>query len=119
MDAWLIGIIVFIVIIWLWISTLALLCLFLDPDLEPIQRWGQAAMVLLLPFFGASLVLMFVNEHSPEVVDRFYIPWPFKSLVLNKADRRRSGESSGAGVSDSNNVPFHNGSGGDGGGGSE
>ncbi len=73
--------------LWLWISILSILCLFLDPDLEPIQRWGQAIIVVLLPYIGALFILKMVNEHSPEVVSKFYIPWPFKNIVLDKSLR--------------------------------
>ncbi len=73
--------------LWLWISILSILCLFLDPDLESIQRWGQAIIVVLLPYIGALFILKMVNEHSPEVVNKFYILWPFKNMVLDKSIR--------------------------------
>lgn len=73
--------------LWLWISGVSILCLFLDPDLESVQRYSQMVMILLLPYIGASIVLKFVNDHSPEVINRFYIPWPFKGLVQNKEFR--------------------------------
>ncbi|WP_415891363.1 hypothetical protein ACMXYV_08615 [Neptuniibacter sp. SY11_33] len=69
--------------LWFWISAIAILCLFLDPDLEIVQRWGQTFAVVLLPLIGASLVLKLVNDHSPEVIRKFYIPWPFNLLVLD------------------------------------
>lgn len=87
MDVWLIGIII-LFIMWVWISVLAILCLFLDPDLEAIQRWGQAVIVLIFPLIGPAFVLMLVNEHSPEVVARFYIPWPFRRVILNRQQQR-------------------------------
>lgn len=71
-------------VLWLWITVLALLCLFLDPDLEPVQRWGQLTIVLLIPLLGATVVLRMVNDHSPEVVARFLIPWPFSLVIRDK-----------------------------------
>ncbi|WP_299773318.1 hypothetical protein [uncultured Pseudoteredinibacter sp.] len=114
MDVWLIGIVTLIAM-WVWISLLAILCLFLDPDLEPIQRWGQAGIVIILPFIGPAFVLMLVNEHSPEVVARFYIPWPFRMIVLNRQQRR-----GGQGSNGEEAPGIHSGGhGGDGGGGSD
>jgi len=86
MDVWLIGIII-LVLMWAWISALAILCLFFDPDLKPIQRWGQVVIVLIFPLIGPAFVLILVNEHSPEAVARFYIPWPFRKIVLNGEQR--------------------------------
>ena len=74
--------------LWLWVTVLSVLCLFLDPDLESVQRWGQLIIVILAPFYGAIFILKMVNEHSPEVVERFYIPWPFRNMVLDKSLRR-------------------------------
>ena len=77
----------FLFSILLWINVLAILCLFLDPDLEPVQRWGQSIVVILFPFIGASLILHLVNTHSPEVIQRFYIPWPFSKLIQDSPVR--------------------------------
>ncbi|GEM_PF-1744547 len=90
MDIVLIIVIVLIVAVWLWLNTLALLCLFLDPDLAPIQRWGQSVFILLVPFLGASFALLLIKSHSPEVVAKFYIPWPFSRLIDDKPSRSRS-----------------------------
>ncbi len=84
MDIALICFISMLALLWLWITAIALLCLFMDPELTGVQRWGQSLVVLLLPLLGAALILKLVNDHSPEVIARFYIPWPFKSMVTNK-----------------------------------
>jgi hypothetical protein len=70
--------------LWIYLNTLAILCLFLDSELKPIQRWGQTIIVIVFPYLGASFILLLVNEHSPTVIQRFYVPWPFKKLILNK-----------------------------------
>ena len=103
------------VFFWLWISVLSILCLFLDPDLEPIQRWGQMIIVILLPYIGASIILKLVNDHSPEVIDKFYIPWPFRKLVLDKPLRHSGSGNSGSDqnreeVPGSHSGSFHGGS---------
>lgn len=84
MELMWIGLSVVVLSMLLWIDILAILCVIYDPELEPIQRWGQNFVVILIPFFGASLVLYLVNGHSPEVINRFYIPWPFSNLVKDK-----------------------------------
>jgi len=88
MEIWLIVVLIIVTGSWLWLTILALLCLFLDPDLDRIQRVGQSVVVILFPFIGATLILHLVNDHSPEVIARFYIPWPFRGMVLNKEQRR-------------------------------
>lgn len=104
--------------LWLWVTILALLCLILDPDLEPIQRWGQALVVLLIPYLGASLILKLVNDHSPEVIARFYIPWPFSLIVLDRKLLSNGLGSNGEDIPGSHSAGRHSGdgSGGDGGG---
>jgi uncharacterized membrane protein YgcG len=102
----------------LWIDTLSILCLFLDPELEPIQRWGQTVFIILIPFFGAALVLKLVKDHSPDVIGRFYIPWPFRGLVEDKPLRNsgtgaRSGTFIGQGGFDGGGSDGGGGSGGD------
>lgn len=100
---------------WLWVTVLSVLCLFLDPDLEPVQRWGQMVVVILLPFIGAAIVLKLVNDHSPEVINRFYIPWPLRSLVLDKPLRHSGGGSNGESMPGTHSESFHGGSGSGGG----
>ncbi len=95
MELILIIIAVVIICLWLWISVLSLICLVLDPDLESIQRWGQGIVVVLIPFAGASLILKLVNDHSPEVIEKFYIPWPFYNLVIDKKLRSNGPGSNG------------------------
>lgn len=110
MEVILILISIIAVFFWLWISALSILCLFLDPDLEPIQRWGQMIIVILLPYIGASIILKLVNDHSPEVIDKFYIPWPFRNLVLDKPLRHSGSAQNREEVPGSHSGSFHGGS---------
>ena len=107
-------IIAVIVCMWLWINVLAIACLFLDPELEPIQRWGQTFIAVLFPFIGATFILFLVNSHSPEVIDRFYIPWPLRKVILNKSIRTGGAGSNGEEVPGAHSGSFGGGS--DGGG---
>lgn len=34
-------------------------------------------IVILLPYIEASIILKLVHDHLPEVIKKFYIPWPF------------------------------------------
>ena len=70
-----------------WIYFLSFVCVFLDPGLDRFQKVGQILLVLLVPIVGSVLVLYIVNTHSPEVIKRFYIPWPFRNVVLGKERR--------------------------------
>lgn len=91
----------FIFVMWLWVNILVIRCLFLDPSLEPVQRWSQTAIVILFPVIGASFVLYLLNQHSPEVVNKFYIPWPFSYLISNKSSSKRASEYSNEVMPDS------------------
>jgi hypothetical protein len=120
MDVLLVVLSLAAVVMWFWISLLAILCVVLDPDLDKIQRWGQTLVVVLIPFIGASFILKLVNEHSPEVVARFYIPWPFRNMVLDKKLTQNGPGSNGEEVPGSHSAGANSSSfGGDGGGSSD
>jgi len=61
-------------IILLWLNFLAMLSIKCDATLEKVQKVGQSIFVWVVPFFGASLVLKFVYEHSPEAIPKSWIP---------------------------------------------
>ena len=84
MDIWITTVLLVLIGVLIWVNVLALLCIHLDPELTSTQRWGQSAITLLIPYVGASLVLYFVNQHSPEVVSKFYIPWPLSKIVRDE-----------------------------------
>ena len=79
----------------IWITLLALICVVLDPELTSVQRWGQGIFVLVLPVLGPSIVLSLVNDHSPEVIRRFYIPWPLSRLFVEEPPKKESFGSNG------------------------
>ena len=87
MEAWVLVPTIGILLLLAWLTFLALLCVMLDPELNRVQRWGQSVVVILVPIIGPLLILKLVNDHSPEVVSRFYIPWPFRQVILNKPTR--------------------------------
>ena len=74
----------FLIIISLWLNVIASIALKHDDMLDPFQRRAQFIIVWLVPLMGASLILYLVNEHSPNVIPRNWIPWPFRSMVFNK-----------------------------------
>jgi len=82
-------------LLWLWITTLAVLCVTLDPELTKFQRIAQLAITLCLPFIGASFVLKCVSDQSPQVIARFYIPWPFNQLMTKQPFRSHGGGHNG------------------------
>ena len=71
----------------LWIYALAFLCVYLDPDLDSVQRVGQTIVILIIPIVGPLFVLHIVNTHSPDTIRRLYIPWPFRDMVLGKGKK--------------------------------
>ena len=88
MDILIITAIILATLVWLWLTTLGVIAAKYDSTLEPFQRKAQIIIVLLVPFFGAALVLHLVNQHSPEVIPKQWIPWPIKSLIFGKPRQR-------------------------------
>jgi len=68
----------------LWLNLLASLAIKYDQTLEKVQKVFQSVFVWIIPFVGASVVLHFVYEHSPEAIPKNWIPWPFKNLIFGK-----------------------------------
>lgn len=58
---------------------------FLDPELEERQRRRQSVVVILIPYIDSTLILKLINDHSPEVISRFFIPWLFKHMLIDTA----------------------------------
>ena len=75
---------IFFIIIWLWLTILGCIAAKFDTTLTAFQRRSQIVIVLLVPFFGAAVILHLVNQHSPEVIPHAWIPWPLKSLIFGK-----------------------------------
>jgi len=100
-----------------WLNVLASISVKYDHSLKPFARLAQYLVIWAVPFIGASTVLYFVYEHSPEAIPKHWIPWPFKAMIfgtpisLNK-NRDDIGSDGGGGYSSYNG----NESGGDGGG---
>lgn len=68
----------------LWINFLAMLSIKYDSTLGRFQKVGQSLFVWLIPYVGASLVLKFVFEHSPEAIPKSWVPWPLKKMIFGK-----------------------------------
>lgn len=69
-------------ILWLWITTLAVIAAKHDQTLDPFQRKAQIILSILIPIIGPALVLYLVNQHSPEVIPKAMVPWPLRQLVF-------------------------------------
>ena len=105
-------------LVWLWLTTLGVIAAKYDSTLEPFQRKAQIIIVLFVPFFGAAIVLHLVNQHSPEVIPKQWVPWPLKSLIFGKPRPRNrnrdNNEESGIDLAISHSQHSHtNGGGGD------
>ena len=72
------------ILVWLWLTTLGVIAAKHDFTLEPFQRKAQIIIVLLVPFFGAAIVLHLANQHCPDVVPIKWFPRPLRSLILGK-----------------------------------
>jgi hypothetical protein len=74
----------------LYLLILATVAVQLDRRLRLGPRIGQLTVAWLLPFVGPCLVLLMINEHSPEVAARLWLPWPFSGMVRNRARPRNT-----------------------------
>lgn len=79
-----------ILVVLIWLNLVAILTIWLDPSLTGVQKIFQLLFVLLIPFIGATTVLKFVHEHSPEAIPYSWIPWPFKTLIFGVEEKKRS-----------------------------
>jgi len=116
-DLFIIISIVFL-LIFLWLNFLATISVKYDHDLNSYQRNAQYFIIWFLPFFGASIVLFFVYQHSPDAIPKGWIPWPFKAFIFGapiKPNRNRGSASE----HDSAGGGSFDGGGGDGGGGGD
>ena len=110
------------VVIWLWLNALGTLAAMYDSTLDPFQRKAQVAIVWVVPFFGAALILYLVAQHSGAIPSRL-VPWPFRALIYGKNRARHKhrddNEESGIDLAISENSHSHShGAGGFDGGGS-
>jgi len=52
-------------VVTLGLDAFAMRKVFASPFYEPEQRWAQAALILLVPIFGAYLAWYLAREHTP------------------------------------------------------
>lgn len=100
-----------------WLNVLASIAVKYDHSLKPFARLAQYLIIWVVPFIGASTVLYFVYEHSPEAIPKHWIPWPFKAMIFGapfspNKNRDDKGSDNGGGY----NSLHGNEGGGDGGG---
>ena len=103
------------IFILLWLNFIATISAKYDHDLNTFQRNAQYLIIWLLPFFGASIVLFFVYQHSPDAIPKAWIPWPFKAFIFGTKIKPNKNRGSGSGY-DSAGGGGYDGGGGDGGG---
>ncbi len=68
----------------LWMNIVASIAVRYDQTLEPFQRVAQLVFIWVVPIIGASIALKLIIDHSPEVIPRSWIPWPFKKMLFGK-----------------------------------
>ncbi len=71
-----------LVVLWLWMSIIACLALRRDDSLTTVQKAAQAIFAIVVPLFGAMVVLHLVYQHHPEVVSKSLVPWPIRTVIF-------------------------------------
>ena len=119
MDIFLIAFGTIFILVWLWLTILGIIVVNYDSTLDSFQRNAQIVIAVVFPFFGAALILHLVNQHSPDVIPKKWIPWPLRSLIFGKPRPRNkirdSNENSGIDLAISHSQHSHT----DGGGGGD
>jgi hypothetical protein len=80
----LIALSIIVVLIVVYANAIATLGVVYDHELNSFQKIVQLLFVWLVPVFGASFVLHFVYEHSPDSIPKSWIPWPIRWLIFGK-----------------------------------
>lgn len=104
------------IVIILWLNLLATISVKYDHELNSFQRNSQYIIIWVIPLLGASTVLFFVYQHSPNAIPKGWIPRPFKALIFGTPIKSNKNKGSRSGY-DSAGGSEYDGGGGDGGGG--
>ena len=75
---------IYLLICAVWLNIIATISVRHDSTLQTGQRIAQYLFVWVIPFFGASFIIHLIFDHSPEIIPRNWIPWPFKKLIYGK-----------------------------------
>ena len=81
MDSIIFWVLIGIAAIALYMALLASFLVLVDPELPPIQKVTKCVLAWLVPFVGPAMVLHLVADHSPELIRRLWIPWPFRKAI--------------------------------------
>jgi len=71
-----------------WMNFLATIAVKFDYTLSSLQKITQTIFVWVLPFFGAGMVLHLMHGHYPEAIKSYWIPWPFKKMILGRREKQ-------------------------------
>ena len=100
------------IVIILWLNLLATISVKYDHELTSFQRNSQYIIIWFIPFLGASTVIFFVYQHSPNAIPKGWIPWPFKALIFGTQIKSNKNKGSSSGY-DSAGGSEYDGGGGD------
>ena len=84
MDAILLVLLIYFLSMLAYLNGLASFLVFVDTYLSPTKKAIYLAAIWLAPYFGGALILFFVRDHSPELIQRLWIPWPIRAAIENK-----------------------------------
>ncbi len=100
MEIYLYSVLSLMLIAWVWLSSVASYVAYIDGTNEPTQVIGQIFLAWVFPIVGSVFILYFSAQHSPELIPRKLIPWPFKGIVFGKrsAPNRNRDENQDSGI---------------------
>ena len=84
MENYLYSVIVIAVLVCVWLSAIASFVVVRDKTLETKQKVAQIAAAWVLPVVGPLLTLYLIAQHSPELIQKKWIPWPFRNIVFGR-----------------------------------
>lgn len=80
-----------------YLGLLAVVVVLSDETLGALQKVAQCLLSVFIPLLGPLTVLFMAHTVSPWVLR--WVPWPFKSMVSDKAIKRYSSEAEQSGDS--------------------
>ncbi|MEM1145573.1 MAG: hypothetical protein AAGI88_23620 [Pseudomonadota bacterium] len=75
---------VFSIAAWVWMALIACIAAGNDETLSKSQKSAQISISVLVPIFGAIVVLHLVHQHQPDAIPRRLVPWPFSSIIFGE-----------------------------------
>lgn len=73
------------------LNILASLAIRYDYTQDESQAIFPLIFVWSVPYFGAYFVLKIIYEYTPDIIPKYWIPWPFKHVIYGYTIKHKNG----------------------------